>query len=80
MNWTNIWAGIGTLAFVGVVAIGIYAGFQDHRVKFYFMGDHGNGMSNNGYCIDGYIGTGGRMTKAFSAPMRYKKLCPFSSR
>ncbi len=58
-NWEWSDTFLGFLAIVvllcfGGVGIAIYAGFQDHRVQFYYMSDHGSGINRNGYCLDGY--------------------------
>jgi hypothetical protein len=53
-DWLDSWIALGIILVVGLIGIGVYAAFQDHRVKVYYMSDHGAGTVRNGYCVDGY--------------------------
>src|ERR1700745_2402594 len=52
--WIDSWAVVLILAALGLMGLGVYAMFQDHSIRFYYISDHGSGTSRNGDCISGY--------------------------
>lgn len=53
-GWGDTGLTLAVMAGFSLAGLGAFAIFQDHTVQFYYVSDHGNATSRNGYCIDGY--------------------------